>query len=80
MQIQTEAKKQPSKPKFKMPDAYVLLFFIALLCAIATYFVPAGEFKRVTNGTVTTTIPGSYHSVPQSPVGFVSFLPLLKKE
>lgn len=80
MQLQTEAQKQTSKRKFKMPDAYVLLFFIALLCAIATYFVPAGEFKRVTNGTVTTTIPGSYHSVPQSPVGFVSFLPLLKKE
>ncbi|MFE7912180.1 YfcC family protein, partial [Bacillus mobilis] len=79
MQLQTEVKKQPSKRKFKMPDAYVLLFFIALLCAIATYFVPAGEFKRVTNGTVTTTIPGSYHSVPQSPVGFVSFFTAIEK-
>ena len=45
MQIQTEA-KQPSKQKFKMPDAYVLLFLLPLLCAIATYFVPAGEFKK----------------------------------
>ncbi|HDR6318661.1 TPA: YfcC family protein [Bacillus thuringiensis] len=79
MQLHTEVKKQPSKRKFKMPDAYVLLFFIALLCAIATYFVPAGEFKRVTNGTVTTTIPGSYHSVPQSPVGFVSFFTAIEK-
>ncbi|CEY40045.1 Uncharacterised protein [Streptococcus pneumoniae] len=48
MQIQTEAKKQPSNQKFKMPDAYVLLFFIALLCAIATYFVPAGELVLLT--------------------------------
>ena len=32
MQIQTEA-KQPSKPKFKMPDAYVLLFLLP-------YFAP----------------------------------------
>lgn len=47
MQLHTEVKKQPSKRKFKMPDAYVLLFFIALLCAIATYFVPAGEFKEL---------------------------------
>lgn len=32
MQIQTEA-KQPSKQKFKMPDAYVLLFLLP-------YFAP----------------------------------------
>ncbi|CAM4007490.1 YfcC family protein [Bacillus paramycoides] len=79
MQLQTETKKQPSQSRFKMPDAYVLLFFIALLCAIATYFVPAGEFKRVTKGAITTTIPGSYHSVPQSPVGFVSFFTAIEK-
>lgn len=38
MQIQTEAKKQPSKQKFKMPDAYVLLFllpYFALLLRIS---------------------------------------------
>lgn len=28
MQLQTEVKKQPSKRKFKMPDAYVLLFLL----------------------------------------------------
>ncbi|MFP6326295.1 MULTISPECIES: hypothetical protein [Bacillus amyloliquefaciens group] len=36
------------KKLFVMPDAYVLLFIVALLCAIASYIVPAGEFDRVT--------------------------------
>lgn len=80
MSLQAETKKPlEQKSKFKMPDAYVLLFFVALLCAIATYFVPAGEFKRVTKGLITTTIPGSYHSVAQSPVGFVSFFTAIEQ-
>ncbi|RLQ94668.1 YfcC family protein [Falsibacillus albus] len=56
-----------------MPDAYVLLFVIALICAIATYIVPAGEFKRITNGTITQAVPGSYHTVAHTPIGFVHF-------
>lgn len=31
------------KKLFVMPDAYVLLFIAALLCAIASYIVPAGN-------------------------------------
>ena len=74
MSLQAETKKPlQQKSKFKMPDAYVLLFIVALICAIATYFVPAGEFNRVMKGTVSTTIPGSYHTVAQSPVSFVNF-------
>ncbi|MFC7394806.1 YfcC family protein [Scopulibacillus cellulosilyticus] len=74
MSTQTEPKTLKKK-KFKigMPDAYVLLFMVALVCAIATYFVPAGEFKRVVKGSITTAVPGSYHSVAHSPVGFIEF-------
>ena len=56
-----------------MPDAYVLLFMIALICTIATYFVPAGEFDRKTSGEITTAVPGSYHRIDQSPVSPVGF-------
>lgn len=80
MSVHSKTKKPlKQKLKFKMPDAYVLLFFVALICAIATYFVPAGEFERVTKGTVSTTIPGSYHTVKQSPVGVVSFFTAIGK-
>lgn len=63
-----------------MPDAYVLLFMIAFICAIASYIVPAGEFDRVTKGDVTTAVPGSYHSIEQSPVSLISFLLLYRME
>jgi uncharacterized ion transporter superfamily protein YfcC len=65
--------EQKKKFKFKMPDAYVLLFFIALVCALASYIVPAGEFKRVTHDDITQAIPGSYHHVASTPVSFIQF-------
>ncbi|WP_069839798.1 YfcC family protein [Bacillus sp. F56] len=74
------AETQPKKKRmtFKMPDAYVLLFIIAFICAIASYIVPAGEFDRVTKGDVTTAVPGSYHSIEQSPVSLISFFTSLQ--
>lgn len=74
------AETQPKKKRmtFKMPDAYVLLFMIAFICAIASYIVPAGEFDRVTKGDVTTAVPGSYHSIEQSPVSLISFFTSLQ--
>lgn len=80
MSTQVETKTAPAKKfKIKMPDAYVLLFFIALICAIASYFVPAGEFKRVTHGTVTQAVPGSYHHVASSHVGLVDFFTAIEQ-
>ncbi|RDI39927.1 putative ion transporter superfamily protein YfcC [Falsibacillus pallidus] len=74
MSLQTEPNvPHQKKSRFRMPDAYVLLFVIALICAIATYIIPAGEFKRITNGTITQAVPGSYHTVENSPIGFVDF-------
>nr|WGD71268.1 YfcC family protein [Bacillus subtilis] len=74
------AETQPKKKRmtFKMPDAYVLLFMIAFICAIASYIVPAGEFDRVTKGDVTTAVPGSYHSIEKSPVSLISFFTSLQ--
>jgi len=58
------------KKRFPQIDAYVLIFFILVACAIATYLVPAGEFDRVKNGDVTITVPGSYHTVESNPTSF----------
>ena len=59
------------KKSFQRPDAYVLMFTIALVAAIASYLIPAGAFKRVIKGDITAVIPGSYHTVAQTPVSFV---------
>ncbi|KAF1678832.1 MULTISPECIES: YfcC family protein [Bacillus] len=74
------AETQPKKKRttFKMPDAYVLLFIIAFICAIASYIIPAGEFDRVSKGDVTTAVPGSYHSIDQSPISLFSFFTSLQ--
>lgn len=67
-----EATKKASKKRFRL-DAYVLLFCILLVCAIATYIVPTGEFDRVKKGEITAVVPGSYHAVDPNPTGFIDF-------
>lgn len=62
-----------AKKVFQRPDAYALMFLIALIAAIASYLIPAGAFKRVAKGAITTVIPGSYHTIAQTPVSFVQF-------
>ncbi|MCC8434319.1 YfcC family protein [Brevibacillus sp. M2.1A] len=68
----TESKQLKKKSLLRL-DAYVLLFCILLVCALATYVVPTGEFERVKNGNVTTVVPGSYHAVEPNPTGFIEF-------
>jgi uncharacterized ion transporter superfamily protein YfcC len=62
----------------RIPHPLVLLFYIIVLAAILTYIIPSGEFERVTMesdiGTVTKTLPGSYHSVEKNPVGVFDVL------
>ncbi len=56
------------KKKFELPHIFLLLFCIIVVCTIMTWILPAGEFERVTEGGRTIVVPGTYHSVEQSPV------------
>lgn len=71
--MQPVIKETATKKLFKKPDAYVLLFYMALICAVATYILPAGVFKTVKKGDITATVPGSYHTVASNPTSFVDF-------
>ena len=56
----------------KVPHTYVIIFGLIVLAAIATWFVPAGEFlreKQVTESgkVINGVINGSYHRVDQAP-------------
>lgn len=56
----------------KVPHTYVIIFSLIVLAAVATWFVPAGEFQReqITTEqgkTVNQIIPSSYQNVEQSP-------------
>ena len=51
--------------KFKMPTAYTILFLLIIFVAIATWFVPAGQYDYV-DGVPES---GTYHEVAQNPQG-----------
>ena len=48
-----------------MPTAYTILFLLLAAVALATWFVPAGEYTRVDG----LPVAGSYHTVPQQGQG-----------
>lgn len=53
-----------------LPHIFLLLFCIIAICTIMTWILPAGEFERTVNASNrTVVVPGTYHSVEQSPVG-----------
>lgn len=63
------------KKKFRLPDAYVLLFFLAAVFAILTYIIPAGEYTRYFDEALNRTVvdPTSFHYVEQNPIGLFQF-------
>ncbi len=63
-----------------MPHVYVILFLFSAVAAIATYFIPAGQFERVPGPEGRTTIdPNSYEQIAQNPVGIMEFMLAIPK-
>src|SRR5665648_259018 len=64
-----------TKKKFVIPNVYVILFFIMLLAALATYLIPAGQFARIQDLATGREIidPSSFQFIASSPVSFVDF-------
>lgn len=59
------------KKKFELPHIYVLLSAIIIVCTILTWTLPTGEFLRKANEAgIEVAVPGTYHLVDRSPVGF----------
>lgn len=56
--------------KIKLPDAYVIILSFSLLAMVATWLVPAGEYKFVENPTthIKQVDPASFAPVKQHPV------------
>jgi len=59
---------------FKVPHTFALLFGLVVLAAVATWFVPAGEFERVERGGREVVEPGSYRPLPPRPAGAAEVL------
>ncbi len=58
--------------KLKFPSAYTILFGLIIVVAIATWFVPAGEYSREMNEALgrKVPVPGTYQVVEPNPQGF----------
>lgn len=59
------------KIKWAMPDAFIIIFGIVLLAAIATYLIPAGTYDREVVNGINRVIPGSFHEVAASPASLM---------
>lgn len=55
----------------KIPHAVTLLFMIIVSITLLTYIIPAGEFERELIEGRSRVVPGSYRSIPNTPVGFL---------
>ena len=49
--------------KMKVPNTYVIIFALLVLCAVITWFVPGGQYVRVDDGTLAYE---SVEAVPQT--------------
>ena len=59
------------KNQFKIPHTFTIVFFIVVAAAVATWFVPSGEFVRETilledGSTKEVVVPDSYHRTESS--------------
>ena len=54
----------------RIPHAVTILFMITVFITLLTYILPAGEFERELIEGRNRVIPGSYRSIPNTPVGF----------
>lgn len=61
-----ENAKPTKKHRFKMPSAFTILFFIIVVLAILTWFIPAGKYATDSAGNI---IAHTYHTVSPHPQG-----------
>ncbi len=55
----------------RIPHAITMLFGIIVLVTILTYILPAGAYERILVDGRQTVVPGSYKTIPSTPVGLL---------
>lgn len=67
-------KDKSMNKKFRFPHVLVIMLLLILFSCLLTYIVPAGDFDYTNDGEL---IPGTYHSIEQSPVNPIYALTLI---
>ena len=61
--------------EFKVPHTLVIVTFILVIVALATWILPAGTYERIVNDAgKTVVVDGSFAYVDQTPQGLFSVL------
>lgn len=65
--VQESKKKRRAKNKFKMPSAFVIIFFIIIAMAILSWIIPSGQYQMTTptDGSDPLPIAGTYSEIPK---------------
>ena len=63
-------KSSTKKFKFKVPNTYLLLFFILIFIAVLTWIIPGGEYERATVNGKEVVVQNSFKYVDSNPQGF----------
>ncbi len=66
---------------FKAPSPILILVCVIVLCAIASYVIPAGVYERVKDVNTGKMVvdPSTFHFVTQNPTGFLDFFTAINK-
>jgi len=66
---------------FKAPSPIIILVCVIVLCALASYVIPAGVYDRVKDVHTGKMVvdPATFHYVAQKPTGFMDFFTVLNK-
>lgn len=75
----SESSNHKKKKRFAIPDAFIIIFGIALLAAIATYIIPSGEYEREEVDGVTQAVADSYQSVDANPTNLLDLFLAIQK-
>ena len=69
------AETDPTAPRDRFPHVYVILIVFALLAAVASWIVPAGQYERMAGpGGQEVVDPDSFSFIEQSPVTALQLL------
>lgn len=73
--------EKKSLKNIKLPNTFVILFFLIVLATIGTYLIPAGVYERVTDPNTGRSVvdPATFHVVASTPVSpFSMFINVYK--
>ena len=66
--------KGKKKKRFAVPNVFIILFAIILVCSILSYIVPAGTYEMMELDGRSVVDPDSYHTIEQTPVSLMQML------